>query len=205
MDPGLLQLGSESPAIGAAWAPENGHRRWGRGHTWYNPGSLQILPGRGLRFQSARRAVHDGDEVLGLSSKSDVTPNGTIPLTSASSPAAWPWPDDLDAMIAAPEFHTVLFEDDRVRVLDGRVPAGATVPVHTHRWGGVLYILATSDFVRRDPDGAVLADTRASKSTPILGSAVWGAPLTPHSLENVGREEFRTITVEMKDGNELTA
>jgi beta-alanine degradation protein BauB len=103
-------------------------------------------------------------------------------------------------MIAAPGFHTVLFEDDRVRVLDGRVPPGATVPVHTHRWGGVLYILASSDFVRRDPDGNVLADTRVSKTSPISGTAIWGAPLTPHSLENVGSEVFRTLTVEMKDG-----
>jgi hypothetical protein len=130
----------------------------------------------------------------------DATANGRIPLTVASTFAAWPWPDDLDAMIAAPGFHTVLFEDSRVRVLDGRVPPGATVPVHTHRWGGVLYILATSDFVRRDPDGNVLADTRVSNSPPILGTAVWGAPLTPHSLENVGSKEFRTLTVEMKDG-----
>ncbi len=75
------------------------------------------------------------------------------------------------------------------------------MPVHTHRWGGVLYIIATSDFVRRDPQGNVLADTRASGSTPISGSAVWGAPLTPHSLENVGSVEFRTLTVEMKDGS----
>ena len=120
-------------------------------------------------------------------------------MTSGSPPTSWPWPDDLDAMTAAPGFHTVLFEDDRVRVLDGRVPPGATVPVHTHRWGGVLYILGSSDFVRRDPDGNVLADTRALKSTPITGTAVWGAPLTPHSLENVGNEEFRTLTVELKD------
>jgi hypothetical protein len=114
-------------------------------------------------------------------------------------PTVWPWPDDLDALIAAPEFHTVLFEDGRVRVLDGRVRPGAIVPVHTHRWGGVLYILAASDFVRRDPDGNVIADTRTSSSRPIEGTAMWGAPLTPHSLENVGRDEFRTLTVEMKD------
>jgi hypothetical protein len=117
-----------------------------------------------------------------------------------TEPRAWPWPDDLDAMKAAPGYHTVLFEDDRVRVLDGRVPPGATVPVHTHRWGGILYILATSDFIRRDPDGNVLADTRVLKSTPVVGTAVWGAPLTPHSLENVGSDEFHTLTVEMKDG-----
>ena len=124
-----------------------------------------------------------------------------MPLTGVGTSAVWPWPEDLDAMIAAPDFHTVLFEDSRVRVLDGRVAPGATVPVHTHRWGGVLYILASSDFVRRDPEGTVLADTRLSKSTPTLGTAVWGAPLTPHSLENVGRGAFRTLTVEMKDGN----
>lgn len=121
-------------------------------------------------------------------------------MTSDSEPDAWPWPEALDAMIAAPGFHAVLFEDDRVRVLDGRVAPGATVPVHTHRWGGVLYILATSDFVRRDPDGNVLADTRRSNSRPVQGAAVWGAPLTPHSLENVGSEEFHTLTVELKDG-----
>jgi hypothetical protein len=122
-------------------------------------------------------------------------------MTGVDAPTSWPWPDDLDALIAAPGFHTVLFEDDRVRVLDGRVAPGATVPVHTHRWGGVLYILTTSDFVRRDPDGNVLADTRVSKSLPIAGTAGWGGPLTPHSLENVGSEEFRTLTVEMKDGS----
>ncbi len=59
--------------------------------------------------------------------------------------------------------------------------------------------LPTSDFVRRDPDGNVLADTRESHSRPVAGTAVWGAPLTPHSLENVGSEEFHTLTVELKD------
>lgn len=112
---------------------------------------------------------------------------------------AWPWPDALDARSAAPQFHALLYEDERVRVLDGRVPPGVTVPVHTHRWGGVLYILSTSDFVRRDPEGNVLVDTRVSGTTPIVGSATWGGPLTPHTFENVGSQEFRTLTVEMKD------
>ncbi len=111
-------------------------------------------------------------------------------MTGGGTPAEWPWPDDLDAMIAAPGFHTVLFEDNPVRVLDGRVPPGATVPVHTHRWGGVLYILATSAFVRRDPDENVLADTRVSKTTPIMGTAVWGAPLTPPLSREHRQQEF---------------
>ena len=111
----------------------------------------------------------------------------------------WPWPDGLDAVAAAPEFHTVLFEDERVRVLDGVVHPGETVPVHTHRWAGVLYILGSSDFVRRDPAGTVLVDTRVNASAPVPGAASWGMPLTPHTFENVGTEDFHTLTVEMKD------
>ena len=119
-------------------------------------------------------------------------------MPTESEPFAWPWPDELDAMTAAPGFHEVLFEDSRVRVLHGRVPPGETVPVHTHRWGGILYVLGSSDFVRRDPDGKVLADTRISRTTPVEGTATWAGPLTPHSFENVGETEFRTLTVEVK-------
>ncbi len=110
----------------------------------------------------------------------------------------WPWPDELDAVIAAPAFHTVLYEDDRVRVLEGLVPPRATVPLHTHRWGGVLYLLGSSDFVRRDEDGGVIADTRSGGGPPAQGSATWGGPLTPHTFENVGTSDFHTLTVEMK-------
>jgi hypothetical protein len=45
-------------------------------------------------------------------------------------------------------------------------------------------------------DGNVIADTRASGSRPIEGTAMLGAPLTPHSLENVGSDKFRTLSVE---------
>lgn len=113
--------------------------------------------------------------------------------------STWPYPPELDAMIAAPDHHEVLFEDERVRVLDAWCAAGDTVPVHTHCWAGILYILSSSDFVRRDPDGRVLVDTRSTHSTPTVGSATWGAALPPHSLENVGATELRTVTVEMKD------
>lgn len=116
---------------------------------------------------------------------------------SADARSAWPWPPELDAMVAAPGHHTLLFENEHVRVLDAHVGPGETVPVHTHRWPAVLYILGVSDFVRRDPDGAVLLDTRGSSHPPV-GSSVWNEPLTPHSLENVGELELRNITVELK-------
>jgi quercetin dioxygenase-like cupin family protein len=110
---------------------------------------------------------------------------------------SWPWPPELDAMRAAPEYHDLLFENEHVRVLEAHVGPGETVPVHTHCWPGTLYIIGVSDFVRRDPEGNVLLDTRGTQQAP-PGSCVWGGALTPHSLENVGTTELRNITFELK-------
>jgi hypothetical protein len=118
-------------------------------------------------------------------------------MMTVKPPESWPWPPELDAMTAAPSFHDLLFENEHVRVLEAHVGPGETVPVHTHCWPGVLYILGVSDFVRRDPDGNVLLDTRGTPQAP-AGSCVWGAALTPHSLENVGGAELRNITFELK-------
>jgi mannose-6-phosphate isomerase-like protein (cupin superfamily) len=105
--------------------------------------------------------------------------------------------DELDALIAAPQHHLLLLENDSVRVLDTRVPPGETVPLHTHRWPSVLYILSWSDFVRRDARGAVVIDSRSSERL-LLGAALWSPPLFPHTLENVGPFDLRAISVELK-------
>jgi mannose-6-phosphate isomerase-like protein (cupin superfamily) len=105
--------------------------------------------------------------------------------------------DPLDALIAAPQHHTLLFENESVRVLDTRIGPGEVTALHTHRWAGSLYVLSWSDFVRRDANGAVILDSR--KNTAIApGTAVWSPPLGPHTLENVGESELRVIAVELK-------
>ena len=107
------------------------------------------------------------------------------------------WPEDLDALRAAPRHHTLLFENDRVRVLDTNIAPGDTVPLHTHRWPGALYILSFSDYIRRDAAGEVLADSR-NLPRPNGGIALWTAALGPHTLENVGEAYLHVISVEVK-------
>jgi len=89
----------------------------------------------------------------------------------------WEWPDSLDAVVAAPEHHSVLLENDRVRVLDARVEAGDTVPAHTHRWPGVHYVVSIADFVRRDGDREVLVDSRAMDFPRERPLVLWSEPL----------------------------
>ena len=108
------------------------------------------------------------------------------------------WPASLDAMVAAPDHHEVLLENDRVRVLDSRLKPGDATPVHTHRWPAVLQIVGTSDFVRYDPEGNVIFDSRESDEMGI-GQTVWSPPLAPHFVRNVGDNEIRVISIEIKD------
>ena len=108
------------------------------------------------------------------------------------------WPPELDALIAAPKHHRLLFENDRVRVLDTRIAPGDTVPVHTHRWQAVNHVVAWSDFVRRDAGGKVLVDTRGRPPPVNLPLIVWGDPLPPHTLENVGTGELHVVSIELK-------
>jgi hypothetical protein len=108
------------------------------------------------------------------------------------------WPDELDALVAAPDHHSLLYENDRVRVLDTRIGPGDQTPVHTHRWPAALYILSWSHIVRRDDLGAVLLDSRTVPALQHPSPVLWSAPLPPHSLQNVGDAEARIISVELK-------
>jgi hypothetical protein len=104
----------------------------------------------------------------------------------------------LDALSAAPHHHTLVLENQRVRVLETRIPPGDFVPVHTHCWPSVLCVVSWSEFIRRDPSGTVLLDSRAAGPGGSSPSVVWSEALPPHSLENVGPAEIRVISVELK-------
>jgi hypothetical protein len=109
------------------------------------------------------------------------------------------WNEALDALVAAPEHHTLLLENDQLRVVVTHVPPGERTPVHTHRWGGVLYVISWSQFVRRDDKGSVLVDSRLNPVLQAPAQAMMAAPLPPHTFENVGDVEFRVVTVELKN------
>jgi hypothetical protein len=112
---------------------------------------------------------------------------------------AWPWPDSLDALIAAPRHHRLLFENERVRCLEVRIAPGEIVPVHTHRWPSAIYVAKQSDFLRRDGDGNLLFDSRTVGAPPSEPLAQWTPPLPPHSVENIGKMEILLITTELKE------
>lgn len=113
-----------------------------------------------------------------------------------SSPSLWP--ADLDALVAAPAHHRLLLENERVRVLDTQIAPGQRTPVHTHQWPAVHHVLSWGAFVRRAADETVLVDSRFASPTATPPSILWGEPLAPHSLENVGDTLIHIVSVELK-------
>lgn len=109
-------------------------------------------------------------------------------------------PNADDAAQAAPDYHINLYENDQVRVFDTIIKAGDTVPLHSHAWPSVMYVMSYSDFVRYDEEGNVMLDSRTLEKKPQVGEAMWSPPLPLHSLENVGDKDLRVITVELKNG-----
>ena len=118
---------------------------------------------------------------------------------AAMSEAQWSWPDELDALVASPENHTLLFENEFVRVLETVIRPGETTSVHTHRWAGAFYVQSWSDFVRRDGKGDIMADTREAEPSSAPPQVLWLESMPPHTLENVGSTKIRGISVEVKE------
>lgn len=108
------------------------------------------------------------------------------------------WPPELDALVAAPQHHKLLFENESVRVIDANIPAGEITKLHTHQYSASLYFISWSDFIRYDADGNVLLDSRSLEKTPAPGWATWSGPLPPHALKNIGDNALHVICVEIK-------
>ena len=105
--------------------------------------------------------------------------------------------DELDGVIAAPDNHRILFENDEVRVIETRISPGELTPLHTHLAPTVLYVLSGSQFIRRDEGGATMMDTRATPDY-VLPKVQFSEGTPRHTIENTGEDELVVIGVELK-------
>lgn len=71
------------------------------------------------------------------------------------------WDPNLDAVIAAPRNHRVLFENDRLRVLEVILEPQEEEPTHHHRWPSVFVFDRVKGPVHdMAPDGTMLPPNR---------------------------------------------
>lgn len=97
----------------------------------------------------------------------------------------------LDPVVTNPEHYRVVFENDRVRVLEYSDVPGDRTTEHAHP-DSVMVTL--SSFRRRLHAGPVSRDVELAEGTPM-----W-LPAQRHSGENIGESRTHALFVELKDG-----
>lgn len=96
-----------------------------------------------------------------------------------------------DAVNIAPDLHTVIYEDDKMRVLKVTVPQGATGEMHWHPHN-INYILSGGTLEFTKPDGSVvIVDLQEGKVTSATIDS-------SHAVKNTGNSTVETIQVELK-------
>ncbi len=110
------------------------------------------------------------------------------------------WPPHLDAVIAAPQNHRVLFEDEEVRVLEVTVDPGEREALHHHRWPSIMVVLARPNYVNRDAQGNIIPPAGGPPSSPVLPRALRLPPQPTHAIEvdADAPHGFRGIRIEFK-------
>lgn len=132
-------------------------------------------------------------------------PQTTFAQTPSQETLCDPKSNPYDAMTAAPYSHSVLFEDEHVRVLESLLPPLASEPVHIHALPSVMMGdtggAAGAKFVyteyRMEDGKFVPVETREITPTPGYRT-VWSGPEGPHSITNIGPAPMRITRIEIK-------
>jgi quercetin dioxygenase-like cupin family protein len=95
-----------------------------------------------------------------------------------------------DALVAAPKQHTVIFENNSVRMIKVVFQPGDVAAMHRHPTT-VNYILASGTLRLTLPDGSA-SDVDLTVGQVLPGDAC------AHAVENIGSTEFQTLEVEFK-------
>ena len=108
----------------------------------------------------------------------------------------WPWADELDGVLAAPDSHRVLLEAPGARVLEVRIAPGRREPEHTHRFASVMIVDQPARI--RYYEHAVLV-YESAEDDDLRGPRVsWLGPEGPHAVENVDSRPYHAYRVELR-------
>ena len=122
---------------------------------------------------------------------------GTPRSTDGTDPDSWD--PKLDATLAAPRNHKVIYEDENIRVLSVSVQPGEVVALHHHRWPSVIVYDRPAKSENRDARGNVIP-RRAAAASAEWPPVIRLPPEAAHSITNVDTVANHLIRVEFKKG-----
>lgn len=108
------------------------------------------------------------------------------------------WEESRDAVIAAPDNHEVLYEDEHIRVLSVTLQPGIPEPLHHHRYPSIFVIDRLVPLRDFDADG----NEQQLPLPPVFDMplVLQMPPQDLHSVLNEGATPFHGTRVEFKQG-----
>lgn len=147
--------------------------------------------------------------LFNISSKTGNKPS----VQSGPTTATWPWPDSLDAVKAAAPNHRVVYEDNKVRILEVLLKPHEFERIHTHRLPSVMFGASNGDtsafdiiYYRYKYDAAthryVVKDSIKQHSPAVKpdesDSGYFMKPEGPHAIKNLSNVTVDAFRVEFK-------
>lgn len=106
--------------------------------------------------------------------------------------------ENFDAIIAAPNSHKIILENDKVRVVEVIVLPGQKEPVHIHQWPSVMIVDSSTKirYYNKKGIGKEYPERTASKEKPFVE---WMEPEDLHAVENLDKKKtYHAIRIELK-------
>lgn len=110
--------------------------------------------------------------------------------------ASWPWPPEMEGIVAAPQSHRVLLETPAVRVLEVVIQPGSREPEHTHRHPSVMIVDQPAQ-IRYYDRGDLVFESTSEAHTTGPPRVEWMDPEGPHAVENIGRRRYHAFRIEL--------
>jgi hypothetical protein len=98
---------------------------------------------------------------------------------------------ELDPLIVCADTQKLIFENQFVRVVDDRIPAGGGEPLHRHRHGVVIYL---TDY---KVEQTSMPERKVSRAERKFGAASWSEAVV-HEVKNIGVTPSHAIRIELK-------
>ena len=118
--------------------------------------------------------------------------------TRAAERKTCAWSAALDAPSAAPRNHRVLFENERVRVLDVVVEVGGRESLHAHCCPSFLYVMFRGKLREWGADGKLIREVNETPPATAFPITQLLQTSPPHSIENLDSQPIHLLRVELK-------
>ncbi|CAM3856495.1 hypothetical protein [Parendozoicomonas haliclonae] len=106
--------------------------------------------------------------------------------------------DPLDAVIAAPDSHKVLLENESVRVLRVIIEPGVKEPVHIHKASSVMIVDQPAQIKYYGESDQLIFMTKPTDGKSHQNPQ-WLDPEGLHSVENIDNKVYKAYRIEIKE------